>query len=307
MTTPQPNPLELAKQGNVQAIAFLINRSLQTKGITAKTLFRDGYLQVMLESTQIPDQETLASFIYKGVITLGITPIKKLRVYGKKIGEDRPGWSKEFDLLEQTETLFSTVGSQSFEPSNTSQLSLSENEKAQTTSQVNSTAQSTSSQSKIQDKKVEAKDQLSAVSEPAMIRQGCFGCLGISFFVIIGLYIFGLFVGTNQPTSPASKSPVLPSPIAIERKPEELLAVIDNQPGRVTEYAILLDQLMPKCQEDRMLLADMSVKTQELLTQKGARANNFQILNAAYQNVKPYNEPQKCAAAFALIATIVNQ
>jgi hypothetical protein len=56
-----------------------------------------------------------------------------------------------------------------------------------------------------------------------------------------------------------------------------------------------------------MLLADMSVKTQELLTQKGASANNLQILNAAYQSVEPYSEPQKCAEAFALIATIVNQ
>jgi uncharacterized protein involved in exopolysaccharide biosynthesis len=86
-----------------------------------------------------------------------------------------------------------------------------------------------------------------------------------------------------------------------------LLAVIDGQPKQVAEYAILLDQLMPKCQENRMLLADMSVKTQELLTQKGASANNLQILNAAYQSVEPYSEPQKCAEAFALIATIVNQ
>jgi hypothetical protein len=92
-----------------------------------------------------------------------------------------------------------------------------------------------------------------------------------------------------------------------KREPEELLAVIDGQPKQVAEYAILLDQLMPKCQENRMLLADMSVKTQELLTQKGASANNLQILNAAYQSVEPYSEPQKCAEAFALIATIVNQ
>ena len=306
MTTPQPNPLELAKQGNVRAITFLINRSLQTKGITAKTTFRDGCLHVMLESSEIPDQATLALFIHKGVINLEVASIQKLRVYGKKIVENRPAWSKEFDLLEQTETVFSTVVNQSFESSNTLQINPSENEETQTLSQVNSTAQSTSSQSNTQNEKVEAKDQVSG-SETVIVRQGCFGCLGISFLVIIGLYILGLFVGNNQPTSPASSSPVLSSPVETERSPEELLAVIDGQPQKIAEYAILLDQLMPKCQEDRMLLADMSVKTQELLTQKGARANNLQILNAAYQSVKPYSEPQECAAAFVLIATIVNQ
>ncbi|BAZ03806.1 hypothetical protein NIES3974_04360 [Calothrix sp. NIES-3974] len=32
----QPRILELAKQGNAQAIAYLINQQLQPKGITAK-------------------------------------------------------------------------------------------------------------------------------------------------------------------------------------------------------------------------------------------------------------------------------
>jgi hypothetical protein len=55
MNQTQPNLLELAKQGNAKAIATLINRQLQPKGITAKAAFKDGCLQIMLESAHISD------------------------------------------------------------------------------------------------------------------------------------------------------------------------------------------------------------------------------------------------------------
>lgn len=59
----QQNDLELAKQGNPHAIAALMNRQLQPKGITAKATLKDGCLQIMLESTQVPDQQALVSFM----------------------------------------------------------------------------------------------------------------------------------------------------------------------------------------------------------------------------------------------------
>ena len=116
MSNPQPNALELAKQGNVQAIAFLINRALKPKGITAKVALKNGFLQVMLESTRLPDQATLPSFIHRGVTGLEIISLKKLSVYGRKIGEDRPGWSKEFEFSKQSETFPNTVVNQQDEP-----------------------------------------------------------------------------------------------------------------------------------------------------------------------------------------------
>lgn len=51
----QTNILELAKQGDPKAIAALINRQLQPKGITAKVALKDNCLQTMLESAQVPD------------------------------------------------------------------------------------------------------------------------------------------------------------------------------------------------------------------------------------------------------------
>jgi len=103
MNPPQPNPLELAKQGNEHAIAFLINRSLISKGITAKTALKDGCLQVMLEAAQIPDKQTLAPFIHRGIKGLGVASVQKLKVYGRQAGEARPAWSQEFELSELSE------------------------------------------------------------------------------------------------------------------------------------------------------------------------------------------------------------
>lgn len=101
MTTAQPNPVELAKQGDVRAIAFLINRSLQSKGIVAKPVLRDSCLQIMLEAAQVPDQQTLATFIHQGVKNLNIASIAKLKVYGRQTGNKSPSWSQEFELQEQ--------------------------------------------------------------------------------------------------------------------------------------------------------------------------------------------------------------
>lgn len=105
MAAPQPNPLELAKQGNASAIAFLINRSLKAKGIIAKPIINDGCLQIILEAAQIPNQGLLVPFIHKGVMSLEIPSINKLRVSGQQVGEDFPNWTQEFDLQEQVASL----------------------------------------------------------------------------------------------------------------------------------------------------------------------------------------------------------
>ena len=96
----QPNILELARQGDVQAIASLINRQLQPKDITAKVALREGCLQVMLESTQVPDQQMML-LIRKGITGLGTTSIERVKVYGRQIGEEFPAWSKEFEIVAQ--------------------------------------------------------------------------------------------------------------------------------------------------------------------------------------------------------------
>jgi hypothetical protein len=94
----QANLLQLAQQGDAQAIASLMNRHLQSKGITAKAILEDGCLQVMLESAQVPNQKALVAFVHRGIVGLGAASIEKVQVYWQQIGEDLPSWSKEFDL-----------------------------------------------------------------------------------------------------------------------------------------------------------------------------------------------------------------
>lgn len=94
----QPNVLELAKQGDANAIASLINRKLQPKGITAKASIKNDCLQIMLEAAKVPPQETLVSLLRKSIPSLGAESIKRVKVYGKQTGEEFPAWNEEFEV-----------------------------------------------------------------------------------------------------------------------------------------------------------------------------------------------------------------
>ncbi|MBN3873511.1 hypothetical protein [Nostoc sp. JL33] len=94
----QPNILKLARQGDVQAIASLMNRHLRPKAITAKVAFKDACLEVMLESAQVPNQRISVAFVRKGLTALKAASIEIVKVYGQQTGNDFPAWSKEFDL-----------------------------------------------------------------------------------------------------------------------------------------------------------------------------------------------------------------
>ena len=84
---PQQNsPIELAKQGNPNAIAALINRNLKFKGITAKVSRKDDCLRVMLESNQLPKQDELIEFIRNGILKLEIAELNTLQIMGRQLG-----------------------------------------------------------------------------------------------------------------------------------------------------------------------------------------------------------------------------
>lgn len=94
----QPNILELAKQGDAKAIALLLNRQLQAKGITAAASLKDGCLQVMLESAEAPSKQVLAPWVSKSIAGLGAASIEKVKVYGRQTGAKVPAWSQEFEV-----------------------------------------------------------------------------------------------------------------------------------------------------------------------------------------------------------------
>lgn len=94
--------------------------------------------------------------------------------------------------------------------------------------------------------------------------------------------------------------------------PEYLLASIDKQSKDVSAselapYTQVLDQLFPKCLESRMELANMSSATKEILTRKGVKINNLELLNGVYQAVQAYPTIQSCTSVFSGLATLVNK
>jgi hypothetical protein len=104
----EQNLLKLAKQGNPKAIAAMLNQSLKSKNITAKVNLKDGCLHVLVESAQLPKQQTLVSFIRKGLIQLEAESIKTVKVYGRQTGEESPAWNETFEIVSKPETPSST-------------------------------------------------------------------------------------------------------------------------------------------------------------------------------------------------------
>jgi len=93
-----PNLLKLAKLGDAQAIAAMINRSLRDKHIIAKVNRKEDCLQVLLESAQVPSQKTMIPFIRQGLTKLGVETITTVQVYGRQAGQKSPAWNQSFEL-----------------------------------------------------------------------------------------------------------------------------------------------------------------------------------------------------------------
>lgn len=82
----QQTIVELAKQGNPQAIKTLMNRSLQPKGITVKVGVTNHCLMVIAESSNGPDQSFLMKFIRQGILSLKPESVKRVVVQGHCTG-----------------------------------------------------------------------------------------------------------------------------------------------------------------------------------------------------------------------------
>lgn len=117
------NLLKLARQGDTNAIETILNQQLKAKNITAKVVFKDSCLQVMLMSEQVPDQQLIAAFIRETITNLGIQSLERLKLYGKQIGDDFPAWSQEFELLGKPNLMvYNTEKASSSKSNNTNYL-----------------------------------------------------------------------------------------------------------------------------------------------------------------------------------------
>ncbi|MEO6863511.1 MAG: hypothetical protein ABI180_18540 [Microcoleus sp.] len=88
--------VEMAKQGKPKAIAILINQLLQPKGITATAGFKEGWLHVILESTEVPNQEDTAIYIHRKLGTLKSQSLTHVKIHGRQLGNKTVAWTQEF-------------------------------------------------------------------------------------------------------------------------------------------------------------------------------------------------------------------
>jgi hypothetical protein len=84
--------LELAKQGDLSAIAGLMSRHLTPQGVSVKVASHEQTLQVLLDGIDVPNQTQMGGFVSKGIGNLGLTEISLLEVFGKRSGQDEIAW-----------------------------------------------------------------------------------------------------------------------------------------------------------------------------------------------------------------------
>lgn len=97
MNTAANNIKSMASAGDISAIASLINRTIQKKGITATVDLEDGDLHVVLDAQKVPPLQA-ADFIVSGVKKLEIEPAFAVKVYGRIAGQPFATWHRQFDL-----------------------------------------------------------------------------------------------------------------------------------------------------------------------------------------------------------------
>lgn len=92
----QANLLELAKQGNPQAIAALMNLVLEPKGVVARTQLQDDCLHIVFTSEHNLSQSAIANFVRNGLGTLGTQSFQQVKLYARKAGQNAPLWVESF-------------------------------------------------------------------------------------------------------------------------------------------------------------------------------------------------------------------
>jgi type II secretory pathway pseudopilin PulG len=98
-TTPRPNAIEAAKQGNPKAIAILLNQALKSHGHTAKVIRNEAALRILVEGSNVPDQATIGSLIETGLRNLNLAEITpQVQLYGQQSGQSLPAWDQSINL-----------------------------------------------------------------------------------------------------------------------------------------------------------------------------------------------------------------
>jgi hypothetical protein len=88
----QQSFLHRARQGDPQAIAALLQQSFNDSAVTINARLEAGQLRILVESTQVPDQDRSLQLMHSLLSQLTVSSIKTVLVYGRTLGEALPDW-----------------------------------------------------------------------------------------------------------------------------------------------------------------------------------------------------------------------
>jgi len=94
----QQDIVNLAKEGDAKAIAFLIGQALHSFGVTAKASSENDTLHLLLEGEQLPAQDACIRVAVKGLQRLQPNNIYSLTIYGRQNGQQLPAWTQNVEL-----------------------------------------------------------------------------------------------------------------------------------------------------------------------------------------------------------------
>ncbi|BAZ39599.1 AAA ATPase [Calothrix sp. NIES-4101] len=94
----QQQIVELAKQGDINAIEALINELLKPQGITAKVRFKDSCLYVALVAAKVPEKKALVRIICQQIIQWRVKSLNYAKIYAAQWGNNLPVWQQEVHL-----------------------------------------------------------------------------------------------------------------------------------------------------------------------------------------------------------------
>lgn len=105
----QASLLALAKNGDAEAIANVLNYLLRSKGLTAIAKLKGNCLFVTILADEIPNQEQSASYILKILDELKSNSFNQVKLYGKRHGATFAAWTQDLNLQPQTGSLFDSM------------------------------------------------------------------------------------------------------------------------------------------------------------------------------------------------------
>lgn len=103
------SPHDLARQGDVAALTYLLTRLLNpdleawltTGGIRIRLLQKDTLLHVMADAPICPPRRQVVPPVLEFLETLALPALEGLRVYGRRAGQQRPAWSYGQDFRDR--------------------------------------------------------------------------------------------------------------------------------------------------------------------------------------------------------------